>query len=83
MDGGIQKMRPLTSFPNLTMATAMALANDYGVNLPIIASLSQHKVPVLRVGRSMHCGIPAFQSLLNSTLQSPVCLVLATMFQGS
>lgn len=41
MDGGIQKVCPLTSFPNLTMTTTVALANDYGVNLPIIASSSQ------------------------------------------
>lgn len=84
MGGGIQKVCPLTSFPNLTMTTTVALANDYGVNLPIIASSSQHKVPVFRAGRSMHSG-PALRtvSLLKSTVQNLVPLDLATMFQGS
>lgn len=88
MDSGIQKLCPLTSLPNLTMTTTVALANDYGVNLPVIASLSQHKVPCAQ-GRQEHaqwCSencIPAIQSLLNSSGESPVGLDVAIMFPGS
>lgn len=66
VDGGTQKVCPLTSFPDLTMTMTVALANDYSVNLPIIASLSQHKLPVLRVGRSVHSDALRTGSLLFS-----------------
>lgn len=88
MDGHIQKVCPLTSLPNLTMTTTVALANGYG------RKPSHHSQPELTQGpcaqgRQKHawrCSencIPATQSLLNSRVQSPAHPSLVTAFQGS
>lgn len=84
----IQKVRPLTSPPSLTMTTTVALANDDGVKPSHPSWLEPIKVPVLRVRRNMHGGTlraaPCHSAPAPySSGQSPVHLDRVTMLQGS